>query len=197
MSQSIETSPVADTSARVAKKWTTKALSKAGLFAALTAVSAQITIPLPPVPFTLQAMVSLLAGAVLGSRAGALSQAVYVVMGAIGLPVFAGRGGGFHFLVGPTGGYLIGFIFAAWIVGKVLERHEEATALRGALAMGLGLLAIYVPGALVLALHLSSLAAALTVGVIQFLPADILKAIVAFAVARGLRVRGIGGPSVS
>lgn len=174
------------------KAWTTREVVYAGLFAALTAVSAQLSIPLFPVPFTLQVLAVLLTGAVLKGRTAALSQGIYLVMGAIGLPVFQGRTGGFHAFLGPTGGYLIGFLLAAWIVGRLMEREGAARGLRGALAMAAGLVAIYVPGVAVLALHLGSLRPALLVGFLHFLPFDLLKAAIAYAIARGLEARGIG-----
>lgn len=175
--------------------WTTAQIARSGLFAALTAVSAQISIPLGPVPFSLQVMVSLLAGAVLGSRAGALSQIVYLLMGAIGLPVFALRQGGVAVLVGPTGGYLFGFALAAWIVGRLLEGRSDPTLVRGGLAMTAGLIAIHVPGALLLALHLDSIPQALAFGTAPYLPLDVVKAAAALAVARGLSARGVVRPA--
>lgn len=170
--------------------WTIKEVTAAGMFAALTAVGAMITIPMPWVPFTLQVLVTLLSGAVLGARAGALSQAVYVLMGAIGLPVFAGRAGGIQTLFGPTGGYLIGFVLAAWVVGRVLAGGQKREALRAVAAMGLGLLAIHVPGVLVLSYHTGSLWGAVLVDVV-FWPVDILKAAAAYAIAKGLKARGV------
>lgn len=175
------------------KVWTTREVVYAGLFAALTAVCAQVTIPFYPVPFTLQVLGVLLAGVVLGARTAALSQAIYLMMGAVGLPVFQGRSGGLHALVGPTGGYLAGFLLAAWIVGRLTERPEGRRGARGAVAMAAGLAAVYVPGVLVLSLHLGSLSRAAVAGFLVFLPADLIKAAVAYAVGRGLEARGVGG----
>lgn len=172
--------------------WTIQQLAKAGLFAALTAVGAWIAIPMPSgVPFTLQVLVSLLSGIVLGSRAGALSQLIYVVLGAVGLPVFASRVGGFQELIGPTGGYLFGFVIAAWIVGKLTEKQKRITLGRGIVAMLGGLLAIYLPGSIVLSFHLDSFKTAVIYGVVAYLPVDLTKAAIALAIARGLEVRGI------
>ncbi len=172
-------------------KWTTREIALAGLFAALTAVAAQITIPLPFVPLTLQTLAIMLAGAVLGSRAGAMSQLVYLLMGSVGLPVFANRSGGIQELVGFTGGYLIGFVLCAYVVGFILERSPKLTLVRGMLAMAAGMLAIYVPGVLVLTFHIGSFSSAIMVGVIGFLPADAIKAFIAVGIARGLEARGI------
>jgi len=173
-----------------APAWSLRELTAAGLFAALTAVAAVITIPMPFVPFTLQVLVTLLSGAVLGARAGALSQAVYVLMGAIGLPVFAGRNGGVQALAGPTGGYLLGFILAAWVVGRLFERSSTAGPWRAMGAMALGLAAIHVPGVLVLSYHTGSLASALAVGA-AFLPVDIVKAAGAYLLAKSLAAHGL------
>jgi len=178
-------------SGRLSRKWTTREIALSGLFAALTAVSAQITIPLPFVPLTLQTLAVMLAGAVLGSRAGAMSQVVYLVMGIAGLPVFSNRGAGVQHLLGFTGGYLIGFVLCAFVVGYILERSAKLTFARGLLAMAAGTLAIYIPGVLVLAAHLGSIPRAIVVGVIEFLPGDAIKACLAVGIARGLEARGI------
>jgi biotin transport system substrate-specific component len=97
-------------------------------FSVLTAVSAQISIPIKPVPFTLQTMIVLLAGAFLGAKNGAYSQVIYIFLGAIGLPVFAQTGDGsmgFARLIGPTGGYLLAFPIAAYIVGILTQRNQK------------------------------------------------------------------------
>jgi len=172
-------------------KWTTREIALAGLFAALTAVAAQITIPLPFVPLTLQTLATMLAGAILGGRAGALSQTAYLLMGFAGLPVFAGRTGGIQHLFGFTGGYLIGFVLCAWVVGRALERSSKVTATRGILAMAAGILAIYIPGVLVLAVHIGSIPRAVVLGALQFLPADAIKAVIAVGIVRGLESRGV------
>jgi len=172
------------------RPWTLKEVTAAGLFAALTAVGAYVTLPMPWVPFTLQVLVTLLAGVVLGARAGALSQGVYVLMGVAGLPVFAGRIGGIQALVGPTGGYILGFVVAAWLVGRVMERDQARRPLRAMAAMGLGIAAIHICGVLVLSFHVGSLERAVAIG-LAFLPVDVLKAIAAYTIAKGLAARGI------
>ena len=98
----------------------------AALFAALTAAVAWFKIPLPftPVPITLQTLVVLMSGAMLGSYYGALSMIIYLVLGAIGLPVFAGGSSGIGALLGPTGGYLFSYPIAAFVIGKMLERKN-------------------------------------------------------------------------
>ncbi|MDT8323594.1 MAG: biotin transporter BioY [Bacteroidota bacterium] len=121
-----------------------------GSFALLTAVGAQIVLPTIPVPFTLQTFFVLLSGALLGPRKGAAAQMSYLAMGATGLPVFAGFAGGFPYMLGPTGGYLLAFPFAAFVTGALLH---ETTLLRrlpryaaGVLAMIAGMVVIFTMG---------------------------------------------------
>ncbi|HUN65571.1 MAG TPA: biotin transporter BioY [Bacteroidota bacterium] len=114
------------------------------LFAALTAVGAQIEIPHVPVPFTLQTFFVLLAGAILGPRRGAASQVLYLLCGASGLPVFSGFSGGLLRLIGPTGGYLLAFPFAAYLGGFLFR--ETVSFLRAVVAMGAGALLIFIVG---------------------------------------------------
>lgn len=94
----------------------------AALFAALTVVLAQITIPIPLVPITGQTIAIGLIAIILGSRWGAVAVGIYLLMGLIGLPVFAQGKAGTGVLLGPTGGYLIGFVFKVYVLGKFLER---------------------------------------------------------------------------
>ena len=102
-------------------------------FAILTAISAHVAIPVQPVPFTLQTLVVLLSGMVLGSQKGAYTQVVYLTLGLVGLPVFALNGNvmtGAMRLVGPTGGYLLAFPLAAFVAGTIYEyRRSLLTAL--------------------------------------------------------------------
>jgi biotin transport system substrate-specific component len=91
----------------------------ASLMAALTAVGAYVHIPLGPVPIVLQNLFVLLAGLLLGSRWGAISIGIYLLVGAIGIPVFAGAKGGIAHFMGPTGGYLFGFLLASYITGYI------------------------------------------------------------------------------
>lgn len=169
----------------------TKNLIFTSLFAAVTGVGAFISIPLPfsPIPITLQLFFTLLSGLVLGSRWGALSQFVYLLLGGIGLPVFAGGAAGFQSLIGPTSGYLWGFVLAAFIVGFLTERSRSLGM--SILAIVLGLLAMYIPGTLVLAKVADlGLVKALSLGVVPFIPGDVIKAILAVFVH--LRVRRAG-----
>ena len=94
-------------------------------FSILTAVSAQVSIPIKPVPFTLQTMIVLLAGAFLGAKNGAYSQLLYIFLGGIGLPIFAYGSFGFATLFGPTGGYLLAFPIGAYLVGLLTEKNQK------------------------------------------------------------------------
>lgn len=119
------------------------------MFAALTAIGAFIKIPIPYVPFTLQFLFCAFAGMILGARLGALSQIVYVGMGLLGLPVFT-EGGGIGYIFKPTFGYLIGFIAAAYVIGKLTERIKELTILKSFLIILSGLFFVYLFGVLYL-----------------------------------------------
>ena len=114
------------------------------LFTALIAVSAQITIPWA-VPFTLQSLGVFLASAILGWKKGTLSVAVYIMLGAVGLPVFSGFQGGLGVLFGITGGYIWGFLLTAVIVGMLCEGHSRKIWIK-VLSMVLGLSVCYLLG---------------------------------------------------
>jgi biotin transport system substrate-specific component len=168
------------------------------LFAILTALGARVAIPLPftPVPVTLQVLFPLLAGLLLGSKRGALSQAEYVAAGLAGLPVFAQGGSGLAYFLGPTGGYLLGFIAAAFVVGELAAIMRASTKGAAFLASLGGAAAIYLCGALWLAVwlgvavHLSP-AACLTqaweLGVLPFIAVDAAKALGVATVTEGGR----------
>ena len=109
-----------------------KGMIFAALFAALTAAIAPVKIPLgfTPVPITLQTIAVLLSGAMAGPYYGALAMAIYVLVGIIGLPVFAGGSSGIQALYGPTGGYLISYFIAAFVIGKYLQGKAKRAAVR-------------------------------------------------------------------
>lgn len=127
----------------------TKKMILYALFAALTGVCSMISIPLPftPVPINLATLSVFLAGGLLGARGGAISQIVYVFIGAIGLPVFSNFSGGFGVLTGPTGGYIIGYVVAAWITGLVIGKFGHSYY-KNAIGMLVGLAACYTLGTL-------------------------------------------------
>jgi biotin transport system substrate-specific component len=117
-------------------------------FALFTAAMAQLVIPLgfTPVPITGQTLAVLLAGGVLGANAGAASQALYVAMGAVGLPFFADAKGGWTVATGSTAGYLVGFVVAAWLVGRLAERDQDRSVATALGAFLLGSVTIYLFG---------------------------------------------------
>jgi biotin transport system substrate-specific component len=165
-------------------------MTRVALMAAVTAVAAQITIPLPfsPVPFTLQVLAVILSGLLLGPRYGALAQAIYVLVGAIGVPVFAGFRGGLGIVLGPTGGYLISYPAAAAIAGFAAYAAASAVRRRALWASFLwgcvGLAVIYAVGATWLAAVTDlPFAAALAQGVLPFVPLDLVKVALAALVA--------------
>lgn len=123
----------------------TRNLILVAMFAALTAIGAFIRIPIPYVPFTLQYLFCALAGIILGSKLGALSQIVYVIIGLVGVPVFT-EGGGFNYIFKPTFGYLIGFIIAAYVIGKIRENVKELTFIKAIFMLLSGLFFIYLFG---------------------------------------------------
>jgi len=144
------------------------------LFAAATAVSAQWQIPHQPVPFTLQTLFVLLAGAFLGARNGAMSQLLYLGAGALGAPVFSGWSAGLGRLIGPTGGYLIAFPVAAAVVGYLLKQRSGFAW--SVLSMTGGLLVIFLSGTLQLyAFFMHDWNAALGSGFLIFSWWDMIK----------------------
>ena len=158
------------------------------LFAALTAVGAFISIPIYPVPLTLQTLFTLLAAMTLGSVMGASSQIIYVLLGVVGLPVFAGFKAGIGILFGPTGGFLFGFIISAYVIGKIIELKKEKNMFYYFLAGLLGTVIIYIIGITQLSLVTSiGVKKAITVGMFPFIPGDILKIIAASFIASKLK----------
>ena len=145
------------------------------IFSAFVALTAQVEIPLWPVPLTLQTLGVLFTGAVLGSRRGTLTLLLYLIEGAVGLPVFAGGVSGVAQLLGPTGGYLVGFVLAAGVVGWLAERGWDRRLSWTALAMVIGNLVIYALGVAWLTIYLGDLQAALVSGALIFIPGDLIK----------------------
>ena len=161
------------------------------LVTGLTAVAAQVSIPLPftPVPFTLQPMVVLLGGAALGPRLGMASQVLYLALGLAGFPVFAASAilpQGVLRLLGPTGGYLLSYPVAAFVTGALAQRGFDRNYLTSVVAMAAGLALIFAGGVTWLAWFARPAAAGLDValrtGLYPFLPADIIKILIASAI---------------
>ncbi len=171
----------------------TKDITQIGLFAAIiTALSLIPPIPLPftVVPITMQTLGVFLAGSILGTKKGFMSVLVYICLGAIGLPVFAGFRGGFSIIIGPTGGYIIGFALGAFVIGWLTEKIVPQSTLTYILGMLCGILVIYALGTFQLAKVTGmSLQRAFEVGSLPFIPLDILKAFIATIVVVPIKKR--------
>ncbi len=178
----------------------TRELTAAALLAALTAATAIVSIPMGPVPVTLQMLFVMLAALMLRPIWAAMSMGVYVLMGAVGLPVYAGLTGGFGHLIGPSGGYLFGFVAAAAIGSWSRIQLER----RGTNQILADIAAIIVVVAVVYGLGVTQLVIVTTVGgaglspiqafavgALPFLPGEAIKAVIAIAVAEALRRTGV------
>jgi biotin transport system substrate-specific component len=151
------------------------------LGALFVAALAQIEIPLPftPVPITGQTFGVLLVGAALGSKRGAASLVSYLGLGILGLPFFAGGAHGLDILIGATGGYLIGFILASYVIGLLAERGLERSVRTSLIPFLVGTLIIYACGVVWLAVFLGSFGQALVAGFLPFLIGDAIKLVAA------------------
>jgi biotin transport system substrate-specific component len=151
------------------------------LGALFVAIFAQISIPLPftPVPLTGQTFAVLLVAVALGSKRGAATMAFYIALGVFGLPFFAGGAHGLSVVIGATGGYLVGFIFAAYIIGLLAERGLERSIRTSIIPFLVGTLIIYACGVTWLAIVLGNFGKAITLGLVPFIVGDIIKLIAA------------------
>ena len=166
-----------------ANAWTGVQILSVIFVAVLTAAAAQLSFPLPftPVPFTIQPMVVLIGAAALGSRLGALSQVLYLMLGIAGLPVFANAPElpqGVARLLGPSGGYLMAFPIAAFVTGLLAERGFDRRYFTSILAMGVGLSIIFIGGVLWIA-RIAGLETALATGLYPFVVVDVIKIVAA------------------
>lgn len=152
-------------------------------FAIFTAIGAQVEIPNQPVPYTFQTLFVLLAGALLGPRNGFISMAMYLTLGVLGMPVFAGAGFGLARILGPTGGYLLAFPLAALVVGSLVPRRTHfAWTL---LSMFVGLLIVFSIGTVQLnVVYFRDWSAAFQAGFLIFSWWDVLKLSAAAAIYR-------------
>ncbi len=168
------------------------------IFAILTAIGARISIPLPLVPFTLQTMFCILAGLLLGPRYGAASQAFYMLMGLVGIPVFTG-GGGLSSILMPSFGYIVGFVACAWVSGMITQNISaggKPPRTRDYLAASLaGVAAVYIFGLIHLYVIVNfwmpgngmPLMKVLSVGLFSTVGGDILKAFLSSLIAVRIR----------
>ena len=171
----------------------TSGLAISALFATLLSVSSLISVPISfsPVPITLQVMIVFLIASLLGPIYGTFSCLIYLILGLVGIPVFAGATSGIPILLGPTGGYLLGFPLGTLIGGIVaskLSKTRREDLIRVSVATSLVLTVIYLMGAVWLAqyLHLT-LFQALLFGVIPFIAVDIIKALIAIPIIMSVR----------
>lgn len=148
---------------------------------ALIALAAQIEFRLPftPVPITGQTLAVSLVGMTLGARKAGAAVLAYLAEGCSGLPVFSGGAAGFSHLLGPTGGYLVGFVVSAVSAGALCERGWDRSPLRAAAALLLSSLWVLLPGMLVLAAFVGGIGRAFEAGVLPFLPGDLVKCTIA------------------
>ncbi|CAN5752133.1 biotin transporter BioY [soil metagenome] len=161
----------------------TRAVSVVVAFSLLAALAAQIVIPIGLVPITGQTFAVLLTGALLGSRLGSMAMIVYLIEGASGLPFFYGGTSGISHLLGPTGGYLIAFPAAAFITGAFAEHGWDKRFLTAAASMAIGSAVIMLSGWAWFALITNTpLLPALQLTVLEFIPGDVIKILLAAAV---------------
>ncbi|MCD6161392.1 MAG: biotin transporter BioY [candidate division Zixibacteria bacterium] len=167
------------------------ALILAGSFAIALASQLAIYLPVSPVPITGQTLAVLLIGAIMGSKRGALSVLTYLGQGAMGLPVFAAGHTGFAYMAGPTGGYLFGFVAAAYAAGFFAERGWDRHIVSTLLAMVLGTVSIYLFGLAWLSVYVGINGAFIT-GLYPFIPGAIIKiAIAALILPSGWKFLGM------
>jgi biotin transport system substrate-specific component len=168
---------------RVSPRLRNVALVISGAFLIFLTARVYVVIPGNPVPYTLQTLGILVVGGALGLRRGGLAAALYVAIGIVGLPFFAEGKGGLHVILGATGGYLVGFVLAAALVGRLAELGWDRR-IGGALgATALGTVAIYLVGVPWLAVTTGmSLGDAIATGFVPFILIDIVKLVVAAVV---------------
>ena len=186
----------------------TKMLVLTAMMTAVTAVCAVISVPLPfsPVPVSLATLAVLIAGGLLGAKYGAVSQAIYLLLGAVGVPIFHSFTGGVGILLGPTGGFLFGYIFMAFVFGLLTEIvlkskrtgfvESSPTAATSQikltafifLAAVIATITCYIPGLLwFMIVTENGIGAAASMAVLPFIPVDLFKCIVAALLVRRLR----------
>lgn len=168
---------------------TTYEIALIALFAAITAVFAQISFPTPPVPFTLGILGVMLSATVLETKLAVCSQFIYILLGAVGAPIFAGFQGGVHRIIGPTGGFLVAYIIMAAVIGVVLSKSPKYSFKWALIANAASLVPCYLLGAAWLGFSMNlSFKDTLLSAVLPFIPFDLVKACIAAAVGQRLRI---------
>lgn len=186
-------------------KISTKEMALVAIFTSLTAIGTFISIPLGPVPITLQSLFVILSGLILGPKLGALSQIVYIILGLIGAPIFSGFTGGPQSVMTPSFGFIIGFVFASYIVGKIT--HNKNTTSNKQIWIGslLGSIVIYLFGLPYMYYILNivmgngfSFLEIIQMGCLLFIPGDFIKFIVSSLVSiKVLKILDKSGLSVN
>jgi len=178
-------------------KISVREMASVSLFTALTAMGAFISIPVGPVPITLQTLFVLLSGILLGPKLGAISQLIYVILGLIGIPIFAEFSGGLQSVLKPSFGFLIGFIPAAYIVGRIIKNSRftvhNSQLKEIVLAGSIGTIAIYLIGLPYMYFILNhvmnmqlSFFEVFKMGAFLFIPGDIFKLIISTVIGQKL-----------
>lgn len=171
------------------RKIQTNQLVLAAMFTAITAVAAQLIVPLgfTPVPFSLALVAIFLTGAVLDKKTAFISQVVYVLLGTVGAPVFAGFTGGMHKIAGPTGGYIIAYPLMAVLIAFILEKWGRGFW-KYCVAMLVALFVCYTLGTIqLLLITKADLLAGLSMAVIPFVPFDLVKIVLSASMAAALQ----------
>ncbi|MCL2874296.1 MAG: biotin transporter BioY [Defluviitaleaceae bacterium] len=167
------------------RRLSTSELGHIGIFTAVIAVMAQLTIPLPPVPLTMQTFAVPLAGAVLGAKKGSIAAIIYLILGAVGAPVFSGFTGGYSFIIGPSGGYLLSYPLFAFIVGLGSYKNNRIWL---ALGLVIGSIINLSMGMFQLAFVLQiDMRAAFALGVFPFIVPELIKLSLVFVIAPKIR----------
>lgn len=170
-------------------KLTIKEITLVAMFTGLTSMGAFLSIPIGEVPITLQSMFVILSGLILGPKLGALSQITYMILGLVGVPIFAGFTGGLHSIVKPSFGFIIGFIFSAYIVGKI-SHINGFCPIKIWIAAFIGTITPYLFGLpymyYVLNIHMESglsFMKIIQIGFLIFVPGDLVKFVITSFVA--------------
>ena len=170
-------------------KFDAKTMTRIAVMTAVICILGPVSIPIGPVPISLTPLTILLSVYLLGMAEGACATLLYVVLGAIGLPVFGGFTGGFGIIAGPTGGYIIGYVFLALIAGWFIHKYYDRVWLQF-LGMCLGTAVLYAFGTVWLAKVAGmTFMEALAAGVLPFIAGDVLKMVLAIALGRAIRSR--------
>lgn len=171
-------------------KISTKEITLVAMFTGLTAIGASISIPLGEVPITFQSLFVVLSGLILGPKLGPISQIVYIILGLIGLPIFAGFTGGPQSIMKPSFGFIISFVFTAYIVGRIAYSETNLGKRKIWIASLVGTLVMYIIGLPYMYFILNSVMDSdfsfntiIKIGCLIFLPGDLLKFVLASIVA--------------